>query len=290
MFGSSLASLGSFVLAVACAFPAPAATDFRDVAMRCAASAKDPKLSSYSAEIVLDDAGRAFTVRMAGPEHRTVSIPYADIVRAIAEVATTVKPAPGTSHPEKHYWFYFERKPGSFPERFSLDLGEAGGDLLAKIRPLLDTRLQVLEFPLAEELGSLASLTDLAVNYSVHVQRPGPQLPAASKDTALVVVVCPAVASARKQPINFDANGRVVAVNEPGTYAFVKLDPGEYTILSQAENARWFRIKLEAGQVYYFFQDVLEGGDRTSVSMHSKEFALFEMSGAAYSDWRRVKY
>ena len=79
-------------------------------------------------------------------------------------------------------------------------------------------------------------------------------------------------------------------MNEPGTYSFVNLDPGQYTILSQTENARAFPVKLEAGHVYYFFQDVLEGGDRTSVSMHSKELALFEMSGAAYSDWRRVRY
>jgi hypothetical protein len=240
--------------------------------------------------VVLDDAGSALALHMAGPEHRTVSIPYADIAKAVAEVATTAKTAPGASRPEKHYWFYFERKSASYPSRFSLELGEPGGDLLAKVRPLLDSRLQVLEFPLAEELLSLSSLSDLAVNYSVHVLRPGPPLPAASKDQALVVVVCPAVAGARKQPINLDANGRVVAVNEPGTYSFANLDPGQYTVLSQAENARSFPVKLEAGHVYYFFQDVLAGGDRTSVSMHSKELAEFEMSGAAYSDWRRVRY
>jgi hypothetical protein len=258
--------------------------------MRCAASPKDPRLSSYPAEVVLDDAGSAFTLRMEGAERRTVSIPYADIVKAVAEFATTAKAAPGASRPEKHYWFYFERKSASYPGRFSLELGESGAELLAKVRPLLDSRLEVFEFPLAEELLSLSSLSDLAVNYSVHVLRPGPPLPAAEKDRALVVVVCPAVAGARKQPINLDANGRVVAVNEPGTYSFENLDPGEYTILSQAENARSFPVKLEAGHVYYFFQDVLAGGERTSVSMHSKELALFEMSGAAYSDWRRVRY
>lgn len=290
MSGSTLASLGSIALAAVCAYAAPATTSFKDVAVRCAASAKDPKLSSYAAEVALDDAGGALTLRMEGAGRRSISIPYADIVNAVAEVATSENTASGATQPEKHFWFYFERKSAAYPGRFSLELGETGAGLLAKLRPLLDSRLQVLEFPLAEELLSLDSLTDLAVNYSVHVQRPGQPVPEPTKDRALVVVVCPAVPGAHKQPINLDANGRVVAVNEPGTYSFVSLDPGDYTILSQAENARSFRVKLEAGHVYYFFQDVLAGGDRTSVSMHSKELALFELSGAAWSDWRRVRY
>jgi hypothetical protein len=109
-------------------------------------------------------------------------------------------------------------------------------------------------------------------------------------DRALVVAICPAVEGAKRQPINLDANGRVIAVNEPGTYSFVYLDPGEYTILAQAENARWLRVKLEPGKVYYFFQEVIGAGDRVGLSMHSKEMALFEITGAAYSDWRREKY
>jgi len=284
MVGSSLACLGSIALAAACALPASAATEYKNVSVRFAASAKDPKLTGYTSTVVLDDAGRTFTVRTESPVRRTIATPYADIVKAIVEVAADTKT------PERHYWFYFERKPGAFPDRFWLELGENGADLLAKTRPLLGDRLQVLDFPLAQEMSNLSSLTDLAVNYSVHVERPGPPLPVPTKDRVLIVVVCPAVEGARKQPITLDANGRVVAVNEPGTYSFVNLDPGEYTLLSQAENARWFKVKLEAGQVYYFFQDILEGGERTGLSMHSKEMALLEMAGASYSDWRRVKY
>jgi hypothetical protein len=282
--------MGSVAVALVCALPASAASDFKDVAIRCAASAKDPKLTSYRAEAILDDAGSALTVRMDSPDHKNVTIPTGDILKVVVDVAIAAQIAPGGAEPQKRYWFYFERKPGAYPERFSLELGQQGGDLLAKARPLFGGRLQELDFPLAQELGSLASLTDLNVNYFVRVLRTGPPIPAVPKDRVLVVVVCPAVEGARKQPINLDANGRVVAVNEPGTYSFVNLDPGEYMIASQAENARWFQVKLEAGKVYYFFQDVLEGGDRTSVSMHSKEMALFEMAAASYSDWRRVKY
>jgi hypothetical protein len=282
--------MGSVALAVVCALPASAATEYKDVGMRCAASAKDPKLTSFTAELVLDDAGRAFTVRMEKPEHRTVTIPYGDILKVVVDSASLARPEPGATESQKQYWLYFERKPGAYPERFVLEIGNDGADLLTRTRPLFGDRLQELDFPMAVELTDRSSLTDLNYNYSVRVRRPNPPLPAISKDRALVVVVCPALEGARKQPINLDANGRVVAVNEPGTYSFVYLDPGEYAVVSQAENARWLRVKLEAGKAYYFFQDILEPGERTGLSMHSKETALFEIGGALYSDWRRERY
>jgi hypothetical protein len=282
--------MGSIALAVACALPASAATEFKDVGMRCAASAKDPRVIPYAAGLILDDAGRAFTIRMERPERRTVTVAYGDILKVVVESASA-QAAPGSTEAEKHYWFYFERKPGAFPDRFVLTMGREGADLLAKTRPFLGDRLQELNFPMAQEMTDLSSLTDRSSNYSVHVRRPGPPLPAAiPKDRVLIVVVCPAVDGAKRLPIGLDANGRVVAVNEPGTYSFSYLDPGEYTIASQAENARWLRVKLEAGKSYYFFQDGLDAGERTGLSMHSKEMALFEISGAAYSDWRREKY
>jgi hypothetical protein len=288
MFGSALASLGISVLAVLCALPASAATEFKDVSVRCAVSAKDPRLASSPATVALDDA--AFSLRLEKPQRHVIGVPYAGIVKAVAEVDTAAKTAPGAVAPEKRYWFYFERQPGSYPDRFSFEMGEPGADLLAKIRTLLSGRLQEQAFPLADELTDLSALTDLNINYTVHVVRPAPALPAASKDRALVVAVCPAVEGAKRQPINLDADGRVIAVNEPGTYSYLNLDPGTYTILAQAGNARWIRVKLEAGHVYYFFQDLLDGGERIGLSMHSKEMAQFEISGAALSDWRRLKY
>jgi hypothetical protein len=280
----------SIALAAVCALPAFAATEFKDVAMRCAASAKDPKLTTYTSELILDDAGHAFTVRMEKPEHRSVTIPYGDIVKVVVDLASFARTEPGSTDTRRQYSFYFERKPGAYPARFSLELGREGADLLTRTRPFLGDRLQEFDFPMATELADLGSLTDLNFNYSVRIRRPNPPLPEVSKDRALLVVVCPALEGARRQPVNLDANGRVIAVNELGTYSFVYLDPGEYAIVSQAENARALRVKLEAGKAYYFFQDVLEAGERTGLSMHSKELAQFEIAGASYSDWRREKY
>jgi hypothetical protein len=272
-----------------CAFAAPAATEFKDVGLRCAASPKDTRLATFSASVVLDDAGRAFTVRTEKPERRTITVPYEDILKVIVESASATA-TPGTVAPEAHYWFYFERKPGAYPERFILDLGHEGAELLNKTRGLFGGRLQTLDFPMAEELLNLNSLSDLSTNYSLRVRRPSPPLPSVPNDRALIVAICPSVEGSKKDPINLDANGRVVAVNEPGTYSFEYLDPGEYTMISQAENARRLHVKIEAGKVYYFFQDPLDAGERTGLTMHSKEIAQFEIAGSAYSDWRRGKY
>jgi hypothetical protein len=281
--------MGSIALTAACALPASAATTFKDVRIRCAASPKDPKLTEYAGELALDDAGRAFTVRMQKPERRIVTVPYADIIKVIAD-ADASPPVPGSNEIERRYWLYFERKPGANPERFVVEMGQDGADFLTKTRPLFGDRLQEMDFPLGLELLDFSSITDLNLNYSVRIRRPNPPFPPIPKGRALIVVVCPGVEDAKKQPINLDANGRVVAVNEAGTYSFVNLDPGEYTLVSQAGNARSMRVKLEPDKAYYFFQDLIEEGQKTGLSMHSKEVALFEIAGASYSDWRREKY
>jgi hypothetical protein len=81
----------------------------------------------------------------------------------------------------------------------------------------------------------------------------------------------------------------VVAVNKPGTYSFAYLDPGEYVLASQAENANGFKLTLEAGKDYYLLQNTFLGAlkARTSLSQQSKEIVLHEISGAGYADWKR---
>ena len=65
----------------------------------------------------------------------------------IVETATPVGTAPETAQALKRYWFYFERKPGSYPERFMLAPGMATADLLAALRPVFTDRLQEFAFP-----------------------------------------------------------------------------------------------------------------------------------------------
>jgi hypothetical protein len=60
-------------------------------------------------------------------------------------------------------------------------------------------------------------------------------------------------------------------------------------LVSQTENASGFRMKLEAGKDYYFLQDTFMGAwkARTTLSRHSKELVMYELSGTHYSDWKR---
>ncbi|HUP04844.1 MAG TPA: hypothetical protein VMU19_12700 [Bryobacteraceae bacterium] len=285
----SALAFGTLILALLCALPVWGATEIKDVSVRCAASAKDSKLVESSSSLVLDDAASSFTIRMERPQRHAYTVPYADIQKVIAEVSTASRVVPGETSALRYYAFYFERKPGVFPERFTVQASSGSAELLAKLRSAFGARVQELAFPLADE-SDLSRLSDLNTNYTVKVEKPGPAIPAAKKESALVVVVCPWEDDSKKEPINLDANGRVIAAEIPGTYSFVNLDPGDYTMVAQAANARQLRVKMEAGHTYYFFLDPVEGGSRTNLSMHSREMAQFEISGAAYSDWRRDKY
>ena len=81
----------------------------------------------------------------------------------------------------------------------------------------------------------------------------------------------------------------MIAVNEPGTYSFAYLDPGEYVLASQAENANGFKMVLEAGRDYFFFQNALTGifKNRTVLSRNAKEIVMYEVQGSYYSSWKQ---
>ena len=106
------------------------------------------------------------------------------------------------------------------------------------------------------------------------------------------MVVCPPLA-ARFEGMGYQnklhANDQVVAINRMGTYSFAYLDPGEYLLAAQTENASGFRMKLEAGKDYYFLQNVFMGAwkNRTTLSRHTKELVMYELQGAYFSDWKR---
>jgi hypothetical protein len=81
--------------------------------------------------------------------------------------------------------------------------------------------------------------------------------PEIKSDKALVVVVCPSPAarySGKGNQVKLHANDHVVVVNKMGTYGFAYLDPGEYLLVSQTENASGFQMKLEAGVIITSFR------------------------------------
>ncbi len=194
------------------------------------------------------------------------------------------------------YWFYLEYKNGDQNEQVLLDVPkESSEQVIAKATSLFGTRVTMPEF---QEMGEAIEkgedldekhIPDLRSKHTVVIDKQYHPLPETKSDKATVVVVCPRYAG---HPVQFKlhANDRVVAVNKPGTYSFAYLDPGQYTLISQSENANGFKIDLEAGKSYYFLQNTFEGivKGRTMLSRNSPEIVMYELNGSYYSDWKRL--
>ncbi len=129
-------------------------------------------------------------------------------------------------------------------------------------------------------------------------ERPVPELRA---DKALIVVACPtgtgldAVKTDKYQKWGgyLLVNGKILALNAPGTYSFFYLDPGEYTLVSQvrspgsAQDATGVRMKVEAGKDYYLIQTIyIAGKFKSFLGWHSKELVMYEIENLFWSDWQ----
>ncbi len=72
-----------------------------------------------------------------------------------------------------------------------------------------------------------------------------------------------------------------MAVNKEGTYCFACLDPGEYVLASQAENASGFRITPQAGRDDYFVQNMFMGTFQPVAQQSERAMACRTRAGAA---------
>lgn len=112
--------------------------------------------------------------------------------------------------------------------------------------------------------------------------RAAASLPETTPGQALVVVACPRVADNPRSESNglimkVRIDGKEVAANQEGTFAFAYVEPGERAVVSQRKG-NWYAInlKVEAGQAYYFSQDAVDG----RLARRLREFAQFEAQGS----------
>jgi hypothetical protein len=171
-------------------------------------------------------------------------------------------------------------------------LKEQSQKAIEQFKAVLGDRATVAEFPEQEETIDKNTLKDLQSKHDLKVDQKNHPLPDLKPDKALVVVVCPPLAAryeGKGVQYKLHANDQVVAVNKMGTYSFAYLDPGDYLLVSQTENASGFHMKLEAGKDYYVLQDTFMGTWKahTTLSRHSKELVMYELNGAYFSDWKR---
>ncbi len=296
------------------------AETFTDIYHREAKSPTDRRLVDRSISLTFDDSRKLlFLVRPGRPPGEHIEVPYDDITKVIFEItehergmnkkamagwaAAAIIPVAGAlaasaiaSGPVKDHLSYLERKGGAAPP-LVIEMGSGSADAVReKIRALFAGRVENGPTDAGEAVDK-KTLPALGSKHTVKVIKDAPPFPAqAQAGKALVVVVSPSPetrASGKGFQRKLHANGRVVAINLQGTYGFVYLDPGDYTLVSQAANANGLKLTLEAGKEYYFLQnDVgasitsLSGKDRTSLSRHSKDYVLFEVSGAYRADWK----
>lgn len=273
------------------------------VKIRFSKSATDRRLVDKDAVFSLDSTTGKLTVR--NPEH-PLDVKYDDIQKVVFDVSTRMRGgalsqgigglagAAIASKHVSHYWCYIEYKTADgSPHQYMVEFPkDESPQAIDKVKVALGDKVTVAEFEETEATIEKNTLKDVQSKHELKVDEKNHPMPELKPDKALVVVVCPPLAArfeGKGTQFKLHANDQVIAVNKWGTYSFAYLDPGEYELASQSENASGFKMNLEAGKDYYFLQDTFMGAwkARTALTRHSKELVMYELEGAYFSDWKR---
>jgi hypothetical protein len=188
------------------------------------------------------------------------------------------------------YWCYIEYRAADGIHGYMLEIPkELSAAVIDKMKAMLGDKVSSPRFiePLA--VVKVDTLTDTKSSYDYDADSKVHPLPEPKPDKALVLVVCPLIDNPvnRGPLVKLHANDHVVAVNNWGSYAFAYLDPGDYVLASEIKGtASTLRIRLEAGQSYYFLEDIVDD-DRVVLSRHTKELVMHQVTGARYADWKK---
>jgi hypothetical protein len=263
----------------------------------------DRRMIDKDVDLTFDDKESRLITR---GEHNPININYGDVQKVVFDVSRHMRGggmsqvvgglvgAAMAAQRVNDYWMYIEYKDKDGkvkPYLMEIDKENATA-AIQKAQTAFGDKVLVTAFTeLASDIEK-NTLKDLQSKHEMDPDKKNHPLPELKADKALVVVVCPSLAAryaGKGIQFKFHANDKVVAVNKWGTYSFVYLDPGEYTLVSQTENASALKINLEAGKDYYFLQNTFMGNwkAKTGLSRHAKELVMYEMDGAYFSDWKR---
>lgn len=300
----------SFILVVLVGLPTPVwsqqeAAFATGVKIWFSKSAKDRRLVVKKAKFILDDSALKLTVK--NHDH-PLEVSYDDIQKVVFDTNThanlhrtkgfllggLVGAALEARQHVTDYWCYIEYKEANgsvqpylidFPEKQSQNA-------LGRFKAALGDKVAVTVFSEPEGPSEKQTLRDLKAKDTVKVDKKYHPLPELKTGKALVVAVCPPLGFSdmgKRYQYKLHANDQVIAVNEFGTYSFAYLDPGNYLLVTQLRgSASGFRMKLEAGKGYYFFQNSFLSlkGSTTTLSRQSKELVMYEVNGTYFSDWK----
>ncbi|MGB6633326.1 MAG: hypothetical protein WBE45_05615 [Terriglobales bacterium] len=276
-------------------------TKFDGVKIRRHERADKRELVDKIGVLSFEDVGQKLTFRSDAGDH--FAIPYSDITKVVFDTDTH-----GTSYMASVHvhdrWLYLEYRQGDHSEKVLLVVPRALYDkATAKSQSLFGGRVTIANYPEKEESiaardgGTDKSRTpDWKAKYSVKLDRTAHPLPELKSDKATIIVVCQppaAIDTGYGTEVKLLANGKVIAVNDMGTYSIAYVDPGKYSLISQAQNANGFEMDLEAGKTYYFIQEIVIGAAfvrtriLTMLSRNSPEVVMYLVDGAYLSDWNR---
>jgi hypothetical protein len=274
---------------------------FEHVKIRRHKSAEKRELVDKIGVLSFEDDGQKLTFRSGAGDQFT--IPYSDITKVVFDTDThgTSSIARFASVHVHDRWLYLEYRQGDHSEKVLLVLPRALYDkATAKSQSLFGERVTIANYPekgesIVDKDGGVdkSRIPDWKSKYSVNLDRTAHPLPEVKPDKATIVVVCPpliAIDTGYPSKVKLHANGKVIAVNEMGTYSIAYLDPGKYSLISQSENSNGFEMDLEAGKTYYFIQETVIGAFGrflTMLSRNSPEVVMYLADGAYLSDWKR---
>jgi len=273
-------------------------TKFEGVKIRRHQSAEKRELVDKIGVLSFEDDGQKLTFRSGAGDQ--FAIPYSEITKVVFDTDTH-----GTWMASVHVhdrWLYLEYRQGDHSEKVLLVLPRAIYDkATAKCQSLFGERVTIANYreegeSIVDKDGDMdkSRIPDWKSKYSIKLDRAAHPLPEVKSDKATIVVVCPpliARETGRWGEFKLHANGKVIAVNEVGTYSIAYVDPGKYSLISQSANANGFEMDLEAGQTYYFIQEIVIGGFGrilTMLSRNTPEVVMYLVDGAYLSDWKRL--
>ncbi len=275
-------------------------TKFEGVKIRRHKSADKRELVDKVGVLSFEDDGQKLTFRSGAGDQ--FAIPYSDITKVIFDRDTHGSATMASIHLHDR-WLYLEYRQGDHSEKVLLVVPKATYDkATAKSQSLFGDRVTIADY--AEKGESVDKdrdidkrrIPDWKAKYSVTLDRAAHPLPEVKPDKATIVVVCPPLAARDTgfgTKVKLRANGKVIAVNDMGTYSIAYVDPGKYSIISQLDDANGFEMDLEAGKTYYFIQETVIGAAfittriHTMLSRNSPEVVMYLVDGAYLSDWKR---
>jgi hypothetical protein len=285
----------------------PAAVVYEDVWVRFSQSAKDIRMVTAAADLVIDPAKSRLTVKN---KKKPFDVAFDDIKSIVFDASTHMRGGKGGSGlggllgaavaasiqggGVTDYWCVIDyAAPNGQVERYLLEVDKKQAPaVLAKMKELLPGKVQETRFEERQREVPKDELKPFEDDYTVTVKKEErPPVPGVRQDQALVIVVCPAVDTAdtgKGGQYRLYANGKIVAVNRMGTYNYVFLDPGRYTLMSKAGNVGELAIELKAGKEYYFFQNTFMGfaSNKNTLTRQSKELVMYELAGTYHTEWQ----